>query len=320
MNKISFKPSWLLVLIPIGILFFVAGPQLQNTYNQFHKKELDHQANVQELDSLKQLVNPTRRDENKIKRLETTVSITGKVLTKQRYQHYKMGGMLVVLAFMFLGMFGSSYWVRRKKKSPKNKVVEFNFEDPNTDAIGQQISWDATENSGSNFLSEHLKKTGFGYKIASSSFMKFVAWSFFLVGVNQLVWTVVEYFQLTDRSLGFMKAGKMFFTSGGVFLIIGMFFIFYTAAKANILMRKRKIVVGGEVLDFNQLYALQVLEKFIEGGSSSSGSYFCYEVNLVTKQGVRYNLLNHGDKVFLLSDMAKLSKILKLPVWNNGVV
>lgn len=318
MNKLSLKSTWLLLLIPIGIVFFVVVPQIQNTYNDFHKRELEHLANVQKLDSLNRIENPTRTDLNKIKTLSVLVTVHGKVIENERYNNYKIGGMLVALAIMFLGMFGSSYWVRHKKSSPNNKQVTFNYADPSFDTIGEQVSWEAEGSGGSNFLSEHLKKTRAGYKIASSSYMKFVSWSFFLVGVNQLFWTYFQYFKNTE-ALSFMKIGSLFFTSGGIFMIIGVFFVLLTGAKAVIHTRKRKLIVDNKILDFHQLHALQVLEKLVHG-SSSSGSYMCYEVNVVTKQGERHNLLNHGDKVFILSDMAKLSKILSLPVWNRGVV
>ena len=77
------------------------------------------------------------------------------------------------------------------------------------------------------------------------------------------------------------------------------------------------MIVGGEIIPFQHAYALQLLEKFIPG--KSSGGYFCYEANLVTKEGKRFNLLNHGDKQYLLSDAVKISKIFSIPVWNKNV-
>ncbi len=318
MNKMSFKSTWIVFLIPIGMVIFVIFPQLQNTYSQLQKRELEYQMKVQKLDSIKQLSNPTTRDKNDITRLKIQVEVHGKSIRKQRYTNYKIGGMLLVLTFMFIGMFGSSYLVKRKKSSANNQSIQFTYEDPSSDAIGHQISWDALEGSGSNFLSEHLKKTNSGFKIASSNYMKFVAWSFVLIGANQLVWTFVEFFETSNESLSFMKAGGMFFTSGGVFAIIGLFLFLMTSSKAHIHMRKRKIIIGGQILDFKEAYALQILQKFVQG--NKSGGYYCYELNLVTKEGNRYNLLNHGDKTYLLSDMVKISRVLKLPVWNMGVV
>ncbi len=293
-------------------------PELQTKYEVFNQQEIGLNQQVKKLDSLKQLKQPTRKKLNEIKRLEITVSVKKLGFEKQRYLYYKTGGMLLVLIFMFTGMFGSSYWVKIKKTSPKNKEVSFTFGDFSQDVIGQQISWEATEGSGSNFLSEYLKKTNTGYKISSSSYMKFVAWSFFLIGANYIIWSFIEFFELSKKTMTFMEGGKLFFTSGGVFLLVGIFLLITTSAKVHLHMRKRKIIVGGEIIPFQQVYALQLLEKFIEG--KSSGGYFCYELNLITKEAVRFNLLNHGDKQYILSDTVKISKVFKVPVWNKGVL
>ncbi|AZJ33224.1 hypothetical protein SAMN05444344_0991 [Tenacibaculum mesophilum] len=318
MKKVSLTSSWVFAIIPIGIFFFVVFPQLQNMYESFHKREIEVQQSARKLDSLQQLTKPTREDLNNIKRLEITVPIHQLSIDKQRYTYYKTGGMLAVLAFMFIGMFGSSYWAKRKKNSSNNKQIEFSFEDFTTDTIGQYISWDPVKGSGSNFLSERLRKTSSGYKITSSTYMKFMAWSFFLMGLNYVAWSYIEFFEFSKEPLTFMQGGKMFFISGGPFVLIGVFLLFSFGAKAFLNSQKRKVLVDGEIISFQQVYALQVLSKFIQG--NKSGGYHCYEVNLVTQSGERYNLLNHGDKEYLLSDMVKISRFLKVPVWNNGVI
>lgn len=318
MNKINLNSSWLFLLIPIGIVIFIVIPELKDTYTVFQNQEIKHQQNVARLDSLKLLEKPTTRIKNEIKRLEISVPISERGIERQRYTYYKTGGMLAVLVFMFTGMFGSSYLAKLKKTAPNNKVIDFSFENQNHDAIGREISWSAVESSGSNFLSERLKKTALGYKITSSGTMKFISWSFLLIGLNYVAWSFIEHYKFSNKPLDFMQGGKMFFTSGGVFMLIGFFFFLSKGTKVFFHNRKRKMVVDGKVLTFQQAYALQVLEKFIEG--NSSGNYFCYELNLVTKEGDRYNLLNHGDKQYLLSDMVKISKFLNVPVWNKGVV
>ncbi|MCD8453754.1 hypothetical protein PJW08_01930 [Tenacibaculum finnmarkense] len=319
MQKLPFKSSWLFLLIPIGMIYFVFVPQIQKQYERYNKQQITLQNDIRTLDSLKHAKKLNRKGTHLLKKLEITVPVHQKVYGKQKFLYYKTGGMLLVLVFMGIGMLVTSYLSNRKKTSSKNKQIDFIFDDFTTDQIGQTISWDGVESSGSNFASETFKKTAQGYKITGSSFTKVFAWSFFLIGLNYVAVSFYEFYQTSDIPLTFMKGGKLFFTSGGVFLIVGVILLFMFSPKAYIYTRKRKIIVGAELLTFQQVHALQVLEKFISG-SSSSGSYFSYELNLITKNGVRYNLLNHGDKTYILSDMLKISKLLKVPVWNNGVV
>ncbi|RBW59719.1 hypothetical protein DS884_08260 [Tenacibaculum sp. E3R01] len=319
MKKLSYKSSWLFLLIPLGIVFFVLVPEFEGKYKKYAEKQLTLQKDIYKLDSLRQLQHPTSKDKHLLKKLEITVPIHTKVYGKEKFLYFKTGGMLLVLAFMGIGMVTTSYISNRNKTSSKNKQVNFTFDDYTNDVIGEQISWEAVESSGSNFASETFKKTPKGYKITSSSFTKIFAWSFLLIGLNYVVFSFYEYYQFNTSPLTFMKGGKLFFISGGPFLLIGCFLALLFSPKVHIHTRKRKIIVGGEILSFQQVYALQVLQKFTEG-SSSSGSYFSYELNLVTNKGDRFNLLNHGDKQYLLSDMIKISKLLNVPVWNAGVV
>ncbi len=66
-------------------------------------------------------------------------------------------------------------------------------------------------------------------------------------------------------------------------------------------------------------HLIKKLEITLPIHTSSSGSYFSYELNLITQKGDRFNLLNHDDKQYLLSDMMKISKLLKVSVWNKNV-
>jgi len=318
MKFLKVKLSWLFLLIPIGVLVFVIIPEAQIKYTTFNNKQIAFQQDVDRLDSLKRLAAPKKKDLYVIKKLETILPIHERVYQQELFLYYKTGGMLFVLVFMRVGMIGFSYISRKKKSSSKNKKIDFTFGNPEMDIIGQQIPWGALEESGSNFASEVLKKTINGYKITSSSFTKVFVWSFLLIGLNYMVISFVEFYQIHDVPLTLMKGGKIFFTSGGIFLLIGLILVFMFSPKVYVNTQKRKVIVDGEILTFKQIYALQVLEKFIEG--NSSGSYLSYELNIITHNGDRYNLLNHGDKDYMLSDMIKLSSLFKVPVWNRGVV
>jgi hypothetical protein len=313
MHKTSFKFSRLLLIIPIGVFVFILLPELTKKYNDFKKQETELKESAIQLVELQQIEKLTTSEFHKLKTLEIGLPIRQLSFERQKFLYYKTGGMFIVLLFMGIGMLLTSFLTQRKKNSPNNRTVDFQFNDPDLDTIGKQISWEAKENSGSNFASETLKKTAFGYKITSSSFVKVFAWSFFLVGLNYVVLSFIEFYSISQKQMTIMQAGKLFFSTGGIFLLIGLFLLFSFGAKVHINKQQRKIIIDGQILSFKDLHALQILEKFTQG--KSSGGYFCYEVNLITKDGKRYNLLNHGDKVILFSDMMKIHQLFKTQVW-----
>ncbi|MFD0992731.1 hypothetical protein [Tenacibaculum geojense] len=316
MKKITINHSLLFLLIPICMFVFVGVPQLQRVYNDFEDRALTLEKDIAELDSLQQLGTVTSSSYHRFKTLEITVPIHKKSLLKERYTYYKTGGMLLVLAIMFTMMFRGDYIAKKKKKAKTNKQITFTYEDPDMDAIGQSISWDPVKSSGSNFYSQQLKETSYGYKITATSTLSSMPLAFVLIGLNYVAWTFLEFFKTSDKSLSFMEGGKLFFTSGGLFLIIGLILFLFFGSHAFFYKRKRVIILDRKI-PFQEVYALQVLQKFVQG--NQSGGYYCYELNLVTNSGERINLLNHGDKEYFLSDMVKISKLLKVPVWNYGV-
>lgn len=60
------------------------------------------------------------------------------------------------------------------------------------------------------------------------------------------------------------------------------------------------------------IVSLQILNKVVERGQAPS--YLCYELNLLTKNGRRINILNHNDLQQMQLDAAVLANFLKIEV------
>lgn len=319
MNKVSINNVWLVIIPVMCLLGFVIFPQVQNIFSNFNNQEKEYFENVYKLDSLKQIRTPSLSVKNKIESQEILVSGQKLSIYKQKYNYYKHGGAVIVVFLVLLLIFGSAYISKQKKVSSNNKTITFNYKNYLEDYLGQKISWEAVKNSGSNFANSSLKKTKFGYKIRSSNYMKYIGWAFVFISVNSIFWTLLDAFEFSQEPIGLFKIASLVFSSGGLFVLPGIFLLFgFSANKIYIDSSQHKLKINNLLLNFNQLYAMQLLQKFVEG--NRAGGYYCYELNVVTKDGTRYNLLNHGDKEVMLSDMVKLSAIFKLPVWNANVV
>ena len=68
-------------------------------------------------------------------------------------------------------------------------------------------------------------------------------------------------------------------------------------------------------IPFNQLDHLQIVTEHCH---SSKNSYDSYELNVVLKDGTRYNILDHGSSKLLLADAQKLSSRLSLKLVDDN--
>ncbi|WAC01976.1 hypothetical protein N7U66_19405 [Lacinutrix neustonica] len=206
---------------------------MQTKYVRHQSHMVALEQDIFTLDSLKQLTAPQIKDTHTIKKLEITVPIHKAAYERTVFLYYKTGGMLLVLFFMGSSMVLFNYISNKRKLDSKNKKVDFTFDDPDNDAIGQRISWVGIEGSASNFASETLKKTRHGYKITSSALTRVFAWSFFLIGLNYVVLSYVKYYQISEVSFNLMKLGKIFFTSRWPVLINRCYSDSYVFAKST---------------------------------------------------------------------------------------
>jgi len=115
MKKISINRPWLVFLPVIGLFFFVVFPELQKIATNFDKQIAEHEANVQKLESLKEIVSPSVTIKNEIKSLEFLVSAHGSAIGRKKYIYYKHGGTVIIVLCILVVLFGSSYIIKRKK-------------------------------------------------------------------------------------------------------------------------------------------------------------------------------------------------------------
>ena len=70
MNKIALKSSWLFLVIPLGIIFFVVVPELEKKYDRYNNNQITLQKDIYTLDSLKQVEKLSSKGKHLLKKLE----------------------------------------------------------------------------------------------------------------------------------------------------------------------------------------------------------------------------------------------------------
>jgi len=133
-----------------------------------------------------------------------------------------------------------------------------------------------------------------------------------------IIYIVVGLFLLGLAGVIYWKSSQLDLTVFiGIFgSAIGMFGI----ALIRPFMKRAKFDKDTGLFDNNQdrdvklkhIVSLQILNKMIERGQAPS--YECFELNLLTKNGRRINILNHNDLQQMQLDAAVLANFLKVEV------
>lgn len=68
----------------------------------------------------------------------------------------------------------------------------------------------------------------------------------------------------------------------------------------------------------NDIHALQIIPENISGDSGTKG-YCSYELNIVTKDASRINVVDHGAIQSIRDDAQTLAEKLGVPVWDTAL-
>jgi hypothetical protein len=310
------KLSHFLLLIPIGILVFVVYPQVEKQLSDYQKRVQEFKLAETEMKSLQSKENLNPKEQRNLKSLKFMNKISKIQLTKEKLLYYKIGGMLLLFILCFVYAMVGKAKLERYRALRKRRLIKKDFEYPVEDSIYQNISWEPAANGGSNFASSYLKRKPNGVLlIKQTSLIKAFSWCFLLVGLNYFGLSIYEYYALgKSASLGFMEIGALFFKGGGPFIIVGAILLFFTFPSTVISKRRNLVIAGGQQLKFQEVYAFQLLSELV---GSSSGSYYSYELNLVTHKGERINIMDHGNKPYLIEDAMELATYFNVPIWNK---
>jgi len=70
-------------------------------------------------------------------------------------------------------------------------------------------------------------------------------------------------------------------------------------------------------VDFDDVVGLQILRERVSGGAESSSFFASYELNLLIKDGVRINVVDHGDVKHIEEHSVKISQALGVEIVRN---
>lgn len=213
--------------------------------------------------------------------------------------------------------------INHYQKEPIKDVIKVDTQQFN-DPIADIIEWHKVIPGGKKYATHTLKKnSAFSYKYTCSKSHLFFNFIVIFAGIIMILlgWDV-----FFDIKSDLRKAGWVFF--GLLTLFVGVFFLLVHSIaitfdkKIGLVWKGRcpqslagRIKEKTKAVYFSDIHAVQVVKEYIKPAKSKY--YYVYEINLILKDGTRFQVIDHGIRNQILQDAKILSHLINVPLWNT---
>lgn len=190
--------------------------------------------------------------------------------------------------------------------------------------IAMKTDWTPLCGGGSNFKTTSLKRINVSRIETSKSKGGFAFGGVFALAGFGILFGMT-YVMFEDRGLSSellfpVLFGSVFATIGTAMLIWPRSRIFdlqqgWFWAGSKSLSREQDFMALKKSARVSDIAAIQVLAERISG--NKGGSYTSWEINIVSNDGKRLNVMDHGNQDSIIDDAEVLGEFLNVPVWEN---
>lgn len=199
--------------------------------------------------------------------------------------------------------------------------------DPATldDPVALKTEWSPLKGGGANFCTQKLIQVSphrYEFRAAAGAICFYLV--FLVIG---LILVFVSVAQIINSGEIFTAGALIMGLVGIVFSLVGGLMLYFGTRpvvfdKQHNCFWKGKIpadeliyATANELLmPFNEIHAIQLIKEHV---SSDNSSYYSYEMNLVSRDGIRTNVVDHGNLDKIHEDADTLSEFLEIPIWNG---
>ncbi len=190
--------------------------------------------------------------------------------------------------------------------------------------LALKVEWTPLSPGGANFKTSKLVQVDHSrLEIVSSTGAYLFAGFFMLMGLG--IPGVISYQMFSEKGL----TGELFIPIliGSVFAGVGFLMLYFPRPRVfdrrlgwfwagnKSLDRERDFMHAKLSARLNEVEAIQIISEHVSGSKSS---YTSWEINLVSADAKRLNVLDHGDKNSVMNDAELLGDFLGVPVWQNS--
>tara|TARA_R110002111_G_scaffold1157_1_gene8191 strand:+ start:55194 stop:55856 length:663 start_codon:yes stop_codon:yes gene_type:complete len=199
--------------------------------------------------------------------------------------------------------------------------------DPATlnDPVALNTEWSPLKRGGASFCTRKLVQVSpLRYEFRASWGAKAFYLIFLVVGLGLLIASLFQVIEsekiFTEDVIGLGAVGLIFTLAGGL--------MFYFGTKPVVFDKQYECFWTGRIptdelmyatanellMPFKEIYAIQLISELVSGDKNS---YYSYEMNLVSQEGVRTNVVDHGKLDQIHADARTLSEFLEVPIWDG---
>jgi hypothetical protein len=198
----------------------------------------------------------------------------------------------------------------------KKKPIEFDSSQC-VDDMARRIAWSPLKGGGASFRTKKLIKNQDKIAFKTSIFVYLFAAVFIILGVGIPV-SFIIFEPFPSLESGFPWFEVLF---AALFVIVGLVVITPQFGKIVFDTQSgqyvKKNVLGESHIPLSDIYSLQIISEYVKKQSQDDHSYYSYELNIVTKDGLRLNVIDHGNLESLRADAQEIATLLNVPLWDT---
>jgi hypothetical protein len=194
------------------------------------------------------------------------------------------------------------------------------------DPVAMQTQWTPAKGGGASFRTHNLVEIDFNRVEFRASIGARLFYSvFILMGLMAIIVfpfanSSFEKFPFSIDTIMPMLIGLVFVVVGGCMFYFGTAPIVFDKYKGSFWKGRKapnEVSDRKEIKYYTELENIHALQLISEYCHSSKSSYTSYELNLVLKNGNRFNVVDHGNPAKLREDAQILSAFLGKPIWDS---
>lgn len=205
-----------------------------------------------------------------------------------------------------------------KKLSQKPSPIDLSsFDDP----VAEETDWFPLKGGGTNFKTHRLYKSDY-----NRYHFKATAGALLFAGIFATMGSLIPIFILIKSNLPILSVESLGILSFGlIFASVGCYMA-YRYLRPIVFDKQSGYFWKGwkepkmygrdnpeDAIRLSEVHALQIIAEYVR---SDKSSYYSYELNLILKDGRRFNVIDHGKLEQMRQDAAELSSFLGKPLWD----